>query len=91
MLVALFVWWLPEIGRLFCPNKCKCEEKTEHPEPTKNNSNEIISRQDIERFITSAIMIGIQKFAAAHPKTQQTFDNILDVIKNTKTKSKRKK
>ena len=86
-LVGLVVWWMPDFARLFCPNKCVVK-----PEPDitiKNIFNEIISKQDIEKFITAAIIMGIQKFAATHPKTAETFDNILDVLKNTKTETKK--
>ena len=84
--VAIFIWWVPEIGRLFCRKTC------EMPPPEKNESvtdvlREIISKQDIERLITAAIIIGIQKFAQTHPKTNNVLGTILDtLIKNTKKK-----
>lgn len=83
---GLFLWWIPEIARVLCPNKCNVKPASETT--IKNIFNEIISKQDIERFITAAIIMGIQKFASTHPKTQETFDNILDVLKNTKTDKK---
>ena len=86
--VGLVIWWMPDFARVFCPNKC-----TVKPEPDikiKNIFNEIISKQDIEKFITAAIIMGIQKFATNHPKTTETFDNILDVLKRTNTDNKTK-
>ena len=87
ILLGLFVWWIPEISRLFCPHKCEIPQKTDMN--IKDIFNEIISKQDIEKFITAAVIMGIQKFAATHPKTAETFDNILDVLKNTKTEIKK--
>lgn len=84
-LFGLFCWWIPEISRLFCPNKCEVKQ-----EPAiKSILNEIISKQDIERLITTAIIMGIQKFATMHPKTTEVFDDVLDVIKKIDTKKKK--
>ena len=77
-LIGLFIWWVPEILRVFC-KKCQCQET--EPKTIKDILREIISKQDIEKFITTAIIMGIQKFVASHPKQKETFDNILDVIK----------
>ncbi len=82
-LIGLFIWWVPEILRLFC-KKCQCEEV--EPKTIKDVLHEIISKQDIEKFITTAIIMGIQKFVALHPKQKETFDNILDVIKKVDDK-----
>ena len=86
---GLFLWWIPEMTRLICPNKC-CVRKEETPQ-LKNVFNEIISKQDIEKFITTAIIMGIQKFAASHPKTEETFENIMNILHNTKVKKKKTK
>jgi hypothetical protein len=86
ILVAIFLWWVPEIGRLFCSKTC------EMPPPEKNEKltdvlREIISKQDIERLISAAIIMSIQKFAQTHPKTNNVLRTILDtLIKNTKKK-----
>jgi len=77
--VAIFLWWVPEIGRLFCSNTC------ETPPPEKNGNltdvlREIISKQDIERLITAAIIMSIQKFAQTHPETNTIFGNIFDAL-----------
>ena len=82
VLLGLFTWWMPEISRLFCPHKCEMPQKTDIN--IKDIFNEIISKQDIEKFITSAIIMGIQKFAATHPKTTAAFDDIMKVLKNAK-------
>lgn len=87
-LIGLFIWWIPNIARAICPNKC--EIKSEPDITIKNIFNEIISKQDIEKFITAAVIMGIQKFATNHPKTTEVFDNILDVLKNTNTNKKKK-
>lgn len=89
VLIALFVWWVPDVVRALCPHKCEIK-----PEPditVKNIINEIISKQDIEKFITAAIIMGIQKFATNHPKTTEVFDNILDVLKNTNAEKSKNK
>ena len=87
-LFGLFVWWLPDIGRLLCPNRCAIKPE---PDPSlKSIFNEIISKQDIEKLITAAIIMGIQKFAKNNPKTTEVFDSILDVLKNTKPISAKK-
>lgn len=84
VLVMLFFWWMPDIARPFCKNKCQCEET--HLEQTSNikESREIISRDDMERLVTGAIIMGIQKFASMHPKTTKAFNNIIDALQNTK-------
>ena len=84
-LVGLFIWWMPDIARILCPNRCNA--KPEPDKTIKNIFNEIISKQDIEKFITAAIIMGIQKFATTHPKTAETFDNILDILKNAKSET----
>ena len=82
VLVGLLMWWMPEITRAMCAQKCKTE-----PDVTiKNIFNEIVSKQDIEKFIIAAIVMGIQKFANAYPKTAETFDNILDAVKKKNPK-----
>ena len=85
ILIGLFIWWMPDIAKLFC-KKCECQIPEE--KPIKNVLNEIISKQDIEKFITAAIIMGIQKFSVSHPKTTEVFDNILKGV--TKTNSKKK-
>ena len=89
-LLILFFWWLPEILRTCCRNKCQCNEIHTETKPIQKETSEIISREDMERLVTSAIVIGIQKFAAMHPKTTKAFNNIVDVLKNTKTIKKNK-
>ena len=79
---GLFCWWIPEISRTICPNKCQCE--TQHPETNKSTSS------DIEKLITTAIVMGIHKLAMQHPKTKEILDNISDVLKKVDTKGKKK-
>ena len=84
VLFGLIVWWTPDIARMICSNRCNIK-----PDVTpKNIFNEITSKQDIEKFITALIIMGIQKFVANHPKTTEAFDNILDVLKNAKSETK---
>ena len=86
-LLILFFWWMPDIARPFCKNKCQCDESRIEQKPIQKES--IISHDDLERIVTSAIVLGIHKFAALHPKTTKVFDNIVDALKNTnKTKKK---
>jgi hypothetical protein len=84
-LFCLLGWWGPEISRLFC-KKCQCEIQNETS--VKDIFKEIISKQDIEKFITAAVIMGIQKFATTHPKTKETFDNILNVLDNSNANRK---
>ena len=80
-LVALFIWWMPNIARAVCQ---RCETLPIKPVDTLHDMlQEIISAKDIERFITAAIIMGVQKFAQTHPKTQTVFDEIVRAIKKT--------
>ena len=83
-LLILFFWWMPDMARPFCKNKCQCDEM--HSEQTINpeETHEIISRDDMERLVTGAIVMGIQKFASMHPKTTKAFNNIIGALQNTK-------
>lgn len=80
VMFGLLVWWGPEISRLFC-KKCQCEIQNE--KPVKDILHEIITKQDIERLITAAVIMGVQKFASSHPKAKETFDDILSVLKSS--------
>lgn len=85
VLCTIFIWWLPDITKLFCNKSCKIAS----PQPNETIHDvlrEIISSKDIERFITAAIIMGIQKFAQSHPKTQAVFDNLLDIINKSNDK-----
>ena len=77
VLVALLAWWMPDISKILC-KKCQCEIK--HEEPIKDALKEIITKQDIERLITAAVVMGIQKFTATHPKTKETLGKILKTV-----------
>ena len=83
VLLGIFIWWIPDIVKLFCKHNCTTEKPK--PENIHDVLNQIISSKDIERFITAAIVMGIQKFAQTHPKTNAVFDDILDLIKKTNT------
>ena len=69
-LVGLFIWWIPEISRLFC-KKCQCEPRTEKT---------LVSKQIIERLIIAGLFIGIQKFVEKYPKTKELFNDVLEVV-----------
>lgn len=81
--VMLFFWWMPEIAKPFCSNKCQCE--THQPETSKPTS------PDIEKLITTAIIMGVHKLAMQHPKTKEILDNISNVLTNVKTDKKKRK
>ena len=83
-LLILFFWWMPDIARPFCKNKCQCDETNSEQKPIQKAANEIISHDDLERIVSTAIVLGIQKFATLHPKTSKFLDNIVDALKNTK-------
>ena len=82
--IMLFIWWVPDIAKLICRNSCNIKRDIEPNNEIKDVLHEIVSAKDIERLITAAIIMGIQKFASNHPETKKTFDNILDVIKKVK-------
>ena len=82
---GLFIWWIPDISKLFCNKQCDCNIKKDVS--IKDILNEIISKQDIERFVTAAIIMGIQKFANNHPETTKNLNNILDIIKRPDNKN----
>ena len=75
---TLFIWWIPEISRMLCKNKCECMAEKE-PSSIKDILREIVSTKDIERLITAAIIMGVQKFVNNHPKTKAT---LTDILKN---------
>ena len=84
-LFVLLLWWMPEIAKPFCKNKCQCEESNlEQPQHPQKGTNDIISHDDMERLVTGAIIMGIQKFASMHPKTTKAFNNVIDALQNTK-------
>ena len=89
VLCGLVIWWTPEFARMLCPNKCACDKapQTIHD---KDMYHDEMSKQYLEKLITSAIMIGVQKFATSHPKTEKVFDNIFDAL-TTPKKTKKKK
>lgn len=81
VLIGVFIWWIPDILRLLCNRGCKMNT----PKETIHDVlKQIILPQDIERLITAAIIMGIQKFSQTHPKTQAIFDDMLNALKNTK-------
>ncbi len=84
-LFGLFVWWLPQILRMFC-GKCQCE--VPHEKSVKDNIKEMASNQDIERLITAILVSGMQKFIANHPKTTETLSDILKTFIKPKGKKR---
>ena len=85
MLPALFglvCWWAPELASPFCKNKCQCENH--QIESHKSTSS------DIEKLITTAVIVGVHKLAMQHPKTKEILDNISDVLTGIKPDKKRK-
>ena len=84
ILVGVFIWWMPDILRLLCNRGCKMNTQKPKPETIHDILKQIISTQDIERLITAAIIMGIQKFSQTHPKTQAIFDDMLNTLNNTK-------
>ncbi len=90
VLVWLFLWWLPDISKVFC-KKCECDNLESKEHLHENNTTENMSTKALEHLITTAIIIGIQKFAKNHPHTQNIFNNIFDAFTKTSNKSKSKK
>ena len=83
IMVMIFIWWVPDISRLFCRDVCQSVQP-EKPQKISDVLQEIVSAKDIEHLITAAIIMGVQKFVKSHPKTSATFDNILTALKKTK-------
>lgn len=84
-LITLFVWWMPEISRLFC-RKCQCE--IPHEKSIKDNVKEIVSDQDIERLISALITVGMQKFVSKHPKTTETLSDVIKTLIKSNSKKR---
>ena len=82
ILVGLLFWWLPDIARTFCRNKCDVPPEP----PTKNIVNDIVSKQEVERLIIAAVIMGIQKIIANHPTAKKTLKNITDILKKVNAK-----
>ncbi len=80
-LVGLVIWWTPDIARVLCSKKCESQPDT----TLKNMFNEIISKQDIEKFITFAIITWVRKFVRNHPDTAKKIDDVFNVLKNIKS------
>lgn len=86
-LCCILIWWLPNLSRFVCNKTCKLPSVPPPPKETFTDVlREIISTKDIERFITAAVIMGVQKFVQNHPKTQTVFDDILKQIKKTNQK-----
>ena len=85
VIVCIFLWWIPELSRLFCSRACDATVE-QQPKSSGDILREIISNKDIERFITTAIITGIQKFSKKHPKTTAVFDEILTAMQNSNKK-----
>ena len=83
VLFGLVCWWIPELSRKICPNKCQCE--IHQPEANKTTS------PDVEKLITTAIIMGVHKLAMQHPKTKEILDNISDVLTNVKIDKKKRR
>ena len=83
ILFTVFLWWMPNIKRFFCNNTCKTQHE-HHKEARYDILHEMVSHIGIERFITAAIVTGINRFAKNHPKTVATFDDILKTMNKTK-------
>jgi len=88
ILVGVFIWWIPDILRLFCNQSCKVNAPKPQPETIQDVLHQIISKADIERLITAAIIMGIQKFSQTHPKTQTVFEEISKAIKQPSPRKK---
>ena len=83
ILIGIFIWWVPDITKLFCNKSCDMPFQ-EKNETIRDVLHEIISKQDIERLITAAIIMGVQKFAKTHPKEKTIFNDLFKIIKQTK-------
>lgn len=86
--LSIILWWMPDIIRLFCGGACNIEPVPPKEKTIRDVLTEIISPGDIERFITAAIIMGIQKFSKNHPKTVGILDDILTAMKTSPTKKK---
>ena len=88
---GIFLWWLPDISRLFCPQRCKYEPESAPDIKIQDVLHEIISKIDIERLIMAAVVMGIQNFSKNHPRAQNAFDYALDALQRAKNKTKKSK
>ena len=81
--VCVFLWWLPDISKLFCPKNCRCNVQETPDLSLRNIIKEIVSAKDIERLISVAIIMGIRKFVDNKPRMQNIFDTVVGAIKKT--------
>jgi len=88
-LVGLVMWWAPEIARALCPNRCSCDAS--RSKAPKDIDRGDMSNQYLEKLITSAIMLGVHKFAARHPKTRETLNSIISALTEAQPTKKKKK
>lgn len=88
VLFGLVLWWLPDISRGFCKNRCQCE--AQKSDLHKTAPLESSANQDIEKLITAAIVMGVHRLALRHPKTKEILSNISDILKHVDTKPRKK-
>ena len=85
--VCVFLWWLPDISKLFCPKNCRCNVQETPDLSLRNIIKEMVSAKDIERLISVAIIMGIRKFVDNQPRMQNIFNTVVGAIKkSSKTK-----
>ena len=88
-LIMIFMWWLSDIMRLFCHGACNIQPMPQPNTTMRDVLKEIISPTDLERFITTAVIMGIQKFSKNHPKTADILDDILTAMQKPKQLKRR--
>lgn len=78
VLFLLFVWWLPDISRAICKNKCQCETQNNTYDPHKSILHNIIDSNEIKKLITTMSIMLMEKLV----------DRISDKEQNNKKKRK---
>ena len=73
---GILLWWWPQISS----DKKSCDAEAQI-------DNNTITRKDIEYFISSMVLMGVQHFFKRHKKTESIFFDILDAMKATDKKS----
>lgn len=81
VMVGLLLWWTPDMTGVICKSCNKCGNNDKDKDTPKNIISEFLPRKDFERFVVAALILGLEKFVANHPKIKEVFNNISNTAK----------
>lgn len=86
MIVFLLAMWIMHIiDRARYRHSLMYKAKTAVKEIARNigdHVSETVSTKDVEKMIIGALLVGVKKYAAAHPNTRRAFGNLIDMVDN---------